>query len=60
MDHKDTAALASRLAADVLAARVGAATARPSAGEGREAAAYYRQVFAEIMRGLGTPVGADE
>ena len=44
--------LASRLATQIVAARVGAAAGRPNSAEGQDAAAYYRQVLGEVRRGL--------
>jgi hypothetical protein len=47
--------LASELAASIVGARVGAASGRPNATEGRDVADYYRVILAEVRRGLGLP-----
>jgi hypothetical protein len=53
--HTEPEVLASELAASIVGARVGAASGRPNATEGRDAADYYRVILAEVRRGLGLP-----
>ena len=62
MPETDLSVLAVDLATRIVTARVGAAAGRPNALEGRDAAAYLREVLAEVRRGLGLPAelpGAD-
>jgi hypothetical protein len=55
MAETDPDAYAAELAVRIVSARVSAAAGRPTAAEGREAAAYLRVVLDEVRRGLGLP-----
>ena len=46
---------AVEIAAEIVAARVSAAAGRPTASEGRDAAAYFDEVLGAVRAGLGLP-----
>jgi hypothetical protein len=60
MPDSDPSILAVELTTRIMAARVAAAAGRPNAAEGREACGYFREVLAEVRRGLGLPAPAEQ